>query len=485
MTSLSQEGRPVATLPALEYIFHPRSIAVIGASEQPDNRGRDWLQACLDMGFRGSLYPVNPNATQVLGLKAYPTVRDIPGPVDHVIFCVPSRLVTRILEDCVAKGVKVAHFFTSGFREVSQEGKDLEQEVLRIARRGGIRIIGPNCMGIYAPGSGIAWRPTLPREAGEVGFFSQSGGNAQELGNLAAARGFRFSKVVSYGNAIDINEADLLEYFLLDPESRVIAGYIEGVRDGPRFQRLLKDSQDRKPILLLKGGETEAGTRAMASHTGSLAGSWQVWQGLCRQHRLVQARDLDEMADLILTFLHFKLPRGRRAVVLGMGGGASVQAADDCQRAGLGVPHLSPEAQRELRGIFPEAGTSIKNPIDSNMAVSLDEMRRAARIAAGSPNIDFSIVNMGLDTQIIQEVLQHTGGRASFEDFAWAHIEGSLEPSKPVAAVFRTVGFPQTLEAIGRLQGQCQKAGIPIYPTIARAASAISKFISYHEDKGP
>ena len=250
--------------------------------------------------FEGRLYPVNPKVDEILGLKAYPNVRDIPGPVDHVICSIPAPLVPQLIEDCVAKGVKVVHMFTAGFSETGEEeGVRLEAKILQIAKRGGIRLIGPNCMGIYCPSSHISFDEAFPKESGVVGFFSQSGANASELAHMGALRGIHFSKVVSYGNALDLNEVELLEYFIQDPETEIIAAYIEGVKDGQRFVRLLREAAQVKPTIVLKGGRTQSGTGAVASHTGSLAGEDEVFDALCRQMGAIRVYSLEELADVI------------------------------------------------------------------------------------------------------------------------------------------------------------------------------------------
>ena len=209
----------------LDHILHPRSIAVVGASSDPNNPiGQLWLRCAIDFGFGGELYPVNPKASDIMGLKCYPSIRDIPGPVDYAISLIPRHLVPQLLEDCGAKGVRTVHLFTAGFSETcEEEGIRLEEEVIRIAQNSGVRIIGPNCMGIYCPESGLSFNPNFSKEGGGVGYISQSGGNARKLTESGGIRGLRFSKVISYGNASDLNEADFIEYLAHDPQTKVIA----------------------------------------------------------------------------------------------------------------------------------------------------------------------------------------------------------------------------------------------------------------------
>ena len=272
-------------LSELRPIFYPRTLAVVGVSRDEAKFGSLFLRALLDFGFKGRIYPVHPEGGEILGLKAYPSVRDIPEPVDLAAIMVPAPHVPAVLEDCLAKGVPGAEVFTSGFSETGDErAAALERELARIARRG-IRIVGPNCFGIYCPGGGLTLLPggNFQRESGPVGFITQSGGHAVEFAREGRGRGIRFSKVISYGNGCDLNESDLLEYMAQDDETRIIAMYLEGPRDGRRFARLVKELAPRKPVVIWKAGLTRTGGRAVRSHTASLAGEEAVWEAFFRQ----------------------------------------------------------------------------------------------------------------------------------------------------------------------------------------------------------
>jgi acetyltransferase len=234
----------------LERIFHPRSIAVVGASENPMSPGNWFIQHLLDYGFRGQIYPITASQSEVFGIKAYPSLKDVPKEVDYIICCVPAVAVIDLLNDCPQKGVKGIHLYTGRFSETGlDEPAKLEQEILQRAKEVGVRMIGPNCMGMYHPKEGISFVYDLPKEGGSVGMFLQSGGASGEFIRNSALRGIRFSKVVSYGNALDLNECDYLEYFLQDSETKIIAAYIEGVKDGRRFFSLLKEGARSKPIV--------------------------------------------------------------------------------------------------------------------------------------------------------------------------------------------------------------------------------------------
>jgi acyl-CoA synthetase (NDP forming) len=313
-------------------------VAVVGASTNPDSPGHDYVRSLLDFGYGGAIYPVNPRATELLGLKAYPSLGDVPGDVDYVICCIPSEGVLGVVDECRAKGARVLQLFTGRFSETGRsEGVRLERELMRRIRAAGLRVIGPNCMGVYYPAGGLSFRPDLPKEPGGVAFLSQSGNNAVELILHAAVRGLRFGKVVSYGNAADLDVPDFLSFLAGDPETEVIAAYLEGVHDGRRFLAALRSAADAKPVVILKAGRTAAGARSAVSHTAALAGSHAVWWGALRQAGALQVDTLEEAIDMLAAFSFLRRPRrlgGRRVGVVGGGGGRSVQSADACAEAG-------------------------------------------------------------------------------------------------------------------------------------------------------
>ncbi|UCD85254.1 MAG: CoA-binding protein, partial [Deltaproteobacteria bacterium] len=317
----------------LEHAFHPRSVAVVGASDLPFSAGYFYLRHLLDYGYRGQIYPVNPNQRQASGLKTYPRLSDVPGTVDYVICCLPASKVLDLLTQCPQKEVKVVHFFTGRLSETGYEGAaELEEKILREARKLGIRLIGPNCMGIYCPKEGLSFGYDFPAEPGSVGVVFQSGGAATEFVRYASLRGVRFSKVISYGNALDLTETDFLQYLSKDPETEVIVSYIEGVKDGKRFLSALREAASAKPVIVLKAGRGVAGTRAVASHTASLAGSLRIWEGVMNQAGAVQANTLEEGIDLAVSFCFLPPFSGRRVGIVGGGGGKSVLSADEWEK---------------------------------------------------------------------------------------------------------------------------------------------------------
>ncbi|KKL54964.1 hypothetical protein LCGC14_2260160 [marine sediment metagenome] len=307
----------------IEAIFHPRSIAVVGASANPNAPGYDYVSSLQKFGFPGDLYPVNPRAEEILGLPAFPSLRDVPGQVDYVISCIPATAVLELVDDCAAKGARALQLFTARFSETGrEEDAELERRLSQRAREAGVRIIGPNCMGLLYPRQGISFRADMPRQPGNVGFLSQSGNLLFELTYLAGPRGLRFSKAVSYGNGLDLNEADFLDYFAQDAESAVVGAYVEGVRDGRRFLAALKRAAARKPVVVLKGGRTAAGGRAAASHTAALAGRHAVWTAAVTQAGAISVDTVEELIDMLIAFAYMRparaLPAGKKSQRLGM-----------------------------------------------------------------------------------------------------------------------------------------------------------------------
>jgi len=465
----------------IESIFYPRSIAIIGASSSPASMARRlFLQPLLKYGYQGNIYPVNPKEYEIAGFKAYANIRDIPEPVDYVICSIPAPLTPQIIQDCVEARVKTVALFTAGFSETGEEdGLRLEKEIVEIAHRGGVSIIGPNCLGIYSPKLGVAFNTSSPKESGPVGFLSQSGGNARELILMGIARGICFSKIVSYGNASDLNESDFLEYFAHDADTEIIAAYIEGIKQPQRFLKALREATGRKPVIILKGGNTEAGIGAVASHTGMLAGSKEIWDALCRQEGIIQTYDLEEIADIILAFLYLKPPRGRRIGIIGVGGGFGVQAADDCENAGLIVPPFPKEIRQELGEFTPLAGSGLRNPVDSLSNVYWDP-------ALFSVTVDIVANYDGVDLLfVLLSSLYATvdGGVQLLMDQIEASIEVGKRIDKPMVVILPRANTIEAEKINYQVQEKYLKAGFATYPSSGRAAQAISRFISHHENR--
>ncbi len=464
----------------IEFIFHPKSIAIVGASPQPFSATHIYFfHPLMQFGYEGKLYPVNPKASEVLGLKAYPSILDIPEPVDHVICAIPAPLTPQLMRDCVAARIKSVTIFTAGFSETGEEeGARLEKEILGIARQGGVRIIGPNCLGLHCPKAGVSLDNNIPRISGRVGFISQSGGNARELVVAAAERQIYFSKGVSFGNAIDLNESDFLEHLIYDRDTEIIAAYIEGIKQPQRFFKALRTATRKKPVIILKGGTTRAGTGAVASHTGALAGSKEVWDTLCRQSGVVQVYHFEELLDTLMAFTHMRPPRGRRVGIIGMGGGASVLSADECENAGLSVPVFPPEVRQELLKFTPAVGVGLRNPIDSSTGVYIDAtlVARTVKVVADWDGIDLLFV-------VLPAILAVKIGGQLLRNHIGVIAETAKNINKPIVIILRTGGFSESERVAREVQGDCIKAGFPAFLSIDSAARAVVCLISYHESR--
>lgn len=481
---MTVEARPGA--PALDYIFHPRSVAVVGVTKQRPGFagiGTTFLIAMKEMG-RENLYAVNPKYDEMEGMTCYPSILDIPGPVDHVISSVPARAVPALVDDCIAKGVRTLHFFTAGFSETGEEEMaGLEADVVARAVAAGIRVIGPNCMGFYVPQERLTFTHGTPSEPGPVGAISQSGGNAIDLVMTAAARGVRFSKVVSYGNGADLREAELLDYLADDPQTEIIAAYIEGVRDGRAFFSTLRKAAAAKPTIILKGGRTEAGGRATMSHTASLAGSAQVFAAACRQANAILVKSVDEMADLVVAFRFMGAPTGPGLAVVGGGGGFSVFAADEIAEAGLDCPELPQHTQDQLREFTPVAGTSVRNPVDTISVFEPAKLENTLRILGEAANIDVVLFHTTLGWGNARRLMAGLNADPGlYMDLAVQHMARARDASgTPIVVILRQPLDVEGTERAVAFQEKCWRAGFPVFPTIPRAANAIAKVLRWAE----
>jgi acyl-CoA synthetase (NDP forming) len=462
----------------LDRMFHPDSIAIVGASTTFPEAG--WIGQLKGAGYKGKIFPINPKATEIMGLKTYPSVRDVPEPVEYAIFNIPARLTPQAMEDCAARGVKFVHVYSAGFSEIgTPEAKQLEVQLTEIAKRAGIRMLGPNCMGIYCPESGLTFNADFSKEKGHVAFVSQSGAESMRLVFLAQDVNISFSKVISYGNAVDLDAPDFLEYLADDDNTKVIACYIEGIHNGPRFLAAIKRCLLKKPVIVLKAGLTESGAGAAASHTASLAGSKSIWEAFFRQTGVVPAFTMDEVADIVQGFLRMKVPRGRGVAVVGRGGGIGVIAADICERAGLKVPPFAQSTRQKLTSVIPEAGAGVRNPVETTrgMGGAADFYQRGLSIVDEDPETDIILVHMAIDVYG-----GHTPNLASSTEAAAISLCEKVESiKKPIAVALFSGGHPDTILAIVTARDKLTKAGIPVYSGVESASRAINKIVNYYE----
>lgn len=465
--------------PELDFVFHPRSIAIAGVSakESAVFGGGGFVSSLQEIGFRGPIYLIHPTAPAIRGIKCYPTMRDIPDDVDYVISSVNARFVPQLLEDCIAKGVRVLHLFTAGFTETGDaERAKMEQAVVARAREAGIRLIGPNCMGLYVPEARLAMMNGQTPEEGPVGMVSQSGMNAGEFIRYAIPRGIRCSKVISFGNGADLKAADFFDYLADDPKTEIIVAYLEGIQDGPRLAQAIRKAGARKPVAILKSGRTEAGSRAANSHTASLAGSLQIFDALCKQAGALRVESMEELVDMAVTFRFVKRLSGPNVVVVGGGGGASVLAADDLAAAGLNLPPLLPETQAELAKITHEAGTSIRNPIDTTSLWEEKGFEATLLPCATAPNIDVLLYHTSFGSG---PGARQVGLRDRMRRQAETLARIQEQSGKPVVVCIRPSVTAEAFEQSEEFQDLCWRAGLATYPSIARAGVALGKLLEW------
>ena len=464
----------------LAALFAPRSIAVVGASANERSQGYEFVKGLVDIGFPGPIYPVNSNLSELLGLKAYARLEEIPEPVDYIISAVPASAALEVVEGAKAKGTKLIHFFTARFSETGREDATaLERELRRRTSEAGIRVIGPNCMGLYYPKGRITFDPSFLFDPGNVGFLTQSGSHAYRVLSRGLGRGLRFSKVISYGNGLDLNEADFLDHFAQDPETDVIAAYIEGVRDGRRFFEALRHAAVRKPVVVLKGGRTAAGRAAAASHTAALASERAVWQAAVRQAGALEVGSLNDLIDMLVAFRSAGPARGPRAAVLGGAGGETVEAADLCQEAGLEVVPLTQELRERLRDKLPHNWDWVGNPLDSSILTwGRFEAGDILQMMAASPAYDLVIANVrGLEWIVAPE---DDGGKI-FRDAIDLLKRLGKESGKATMLVMATPESPEGWRRKPLLDARRElvAAGVAIYSDLERAARTMGRYVRY------
>jgi acyl-CoA synthetase (NDP forming) len=441
---------------AIDQIFHPRSIAIIGASDKQNSFGRMFLETFIETGFE-KIYPVNPRAEEILERLSYPSVKYIPDEVDLALILTPAETVPNVMKECVEKGVKGAIVLTAGFGEKDAEGKELEQAIVQIAHSGNTRIIGPNCIGIYYPAYKLAHFPGLPLESGSVAMISHSGSLSFFVPRIASKKGIKFSKVISCGNECDLNAADFLEYFGQDEETQIIVAYLEGMKEGKRFYQLAREISPYKPIIIWKGGLTEFGARAAASHTGALAGSNLIWQALLSQTGVISVESFEELLDCLTAFYYLPLPNGKRVAIIVGQGGPGVASVDTCIEMGLEPAQLSLPTRKALAEIVTRAGTSLANPIDMGMGSMFtpEAYQQAIGLLARDENVDLLLVIRGYSPYLITSVFEET---------------------------LATVKKPSALVFLGAFEGEIFSArGIPIYSDPRRAIVALAKLAQYSE----
>ncbi len=348
----------------LDYFFNPSSVAVVGASQTPGKIGYDILNNILQHGYRGAVYPINPKAKEILGCKAYPNLVSVPSDIDLAVIALPAAAVLTVMEQCGRKKVDSVVIISAGFKEVGPHGARLEEELAGLARDLGIRVVGPNCLGLIDTKSSLnaSFAAGMPLD-GHIGFFSQSGALCVAILDWALGENVGFSRFVSLGNKMDISETEMMLSMGQDENTRVILGYLESIEEGPPFMKAARQVAQEKPIIVIKSGTTAAGAKAASSHTGALAGSEHAYNAAFKQSGIIRAESMQALFSYAMAFASQPLPRGARLAIITNSGGPGILAADACDRSSLHLSPIRKETADRLREFLPPTA-SVYNPID-------------------------------------------------------------------------------------------------------------------------
>ncbi|MGQ9721361.1 MAG: acetate--CoA ligase family protein [Candidatus Jordarchaeum sp.] len=485
----------------LSPIFEPKSVALIGASNNPLKWGWVILSNILSHGYIGSVYPINPKEDNILGLKTYKTIFEISEEIDLAIVVRPAESVPQHIEECVEKEVKSAIVLAGGFRETGKEGEVLEKEVVEIAHKGKLLIVGPNTMGVYsAPASLLAIMSPISVVKGEVSLISMSGNIGVNLLSMGSTENVGFNKFVSIGNQADITLEEYLKFFGDDPETKIILIYIEGLRQGKKFMEVAEKITEKKPVIVLKAGRSTAGAKAARSHSGALAGSNMIYDAVFKQSGVIKVSTINGMLELAKAFIHLPLPKGKRVGIVSWGGGYGVVAADACEEAGLDIPNIQEKTIQELDNILPPYWNR-GNPVDlvgtldrSIQPKSLETIVKDENIDAiiasgfliGGSGIKFAspdtlkkgvtITERGVtidEKGISMEVLAQKWMRSSDEQNMNKINELVEKYQKPIIAV--------TLTSDTKAIPKAWEKNTVVYPTLEVAAEVLAKMYEYKQ----
>jgi len=458
--------------------FNPKSIAIVGASHNPQKPGFGWLKGLIDAGFDGELYPINPRGGEILGLQVFTDVRSVPDGVDYVIVTVPREIVPSILDQCAEKRAKFVHLYTAGYREADDAtGSQFEYELKQKARSSEFRLIGPNCIGCYCPRNKLPYSSGLIGPSGRVGFISQSGGVGASLIEYSQVHGLGFSKGVSFGNGIDLDAADFLEFMGVDPDTEIIGLYIEGSKDGRRLLSVIHDVSRRKPVVIWKGGRSEAGALTAMSHTGSMVSNYSVWSAGLKQAGAIEVFSLDELADALLGFQCIPRCQGTSIAMITIGRHIVKNNQDIISdityvsEKALDVPHLSQQTVKHVRELLGCATDIVSNPIDGTLAGYGDHIFNdlVSTVLADS-NIDIVLVqeDFGFIPDAIDWVkLKHLNE---------VLCQVRQRQDKPIVVVIPGDSMDRRR---CELEQMLVDSSIPVYGSISRVAGVIANIYHY------
>jgi len=447
----------------LNYFFKAKSVAVIGASSKPGKIGYEIFRNLSQYEFKGKTYPVNPNASEILKVKCYPSVLSIPDEIDLAVIALPSKNVPKVIEECGRKGVKACVIVSGGFKELGEDYKKIEEETVKNAKKYGIRIIGPNCIGIFDSETKIdtffqSHERMIRPPPGPVSFLTQSGTFGCTMLEWAAESGLGISKFVSYGNRCDVDEADLVLYLGEDPNTRVIAIYVEGFGDGRRFLEAARKVIPKKPIVVLKSGRTELGSKAAMSHTGWLAGSYPICKAALKQFGIIVARNFEELFDMTKALAMQPPAKGKKIAMVTNGAGPCVMAADECAERKIELATYSEETIKKLKKTLPSYCT-VDNPVDLTGSATSNEYKASIEALLKDPNVNLLMVFFVFqDTPLDENIINIVPEMQKYE--------------KPIICC--ASGGPYTRKQSKILE----EKGVPVYPIPERAVAAAYALIA-------
>jgi len=451
-----------ASRASLRHLFHPSSVAVVGASRKEGKIGHAILKNMIDSGYKGPIYPVNPKEEEILGLKCYPSVAAIPAPVELAAIAVPAKFVADVARECGEKGVPALVVVTAAFREVGREGLALEKELVSVCRQYGMEMVGPNCLGImdtHTP-MNASFSAGFPRK-GSIAFLSQSGALCAAILDWSLKKGIGFSKFVSLGNKALLSELDFIRDAAEDDYSHVILGYIEDVRDGEAFVEEVSRATRKTPVVIIKSGTSQAGAKAASSHTGALAGSNRAYDIALKRAGVIRAATMEELFDYATAFATQPIPKGRRVGIVTNSGGPGIIATDQVEAQGLRMAQFHKETLENLRGVLPPAA-NIYNPVDVLGDATPEQYRQSFRLVLADPGVDGVVC-----------LLTRPAGIDPAEVARGVIEERKNHPHKPVVAAF--LGGQNVAEA----NEVFERAGIPTYEFPERAVMALSGLADY------
>jgi acetyl-CoA synthetase (ADP-forming) len=469
-SSSSRTSHSISEFDVIYKFFSPTSVAVIGASDSPTRFGYNVMKNLIDAEFKGDIFPVSLRENVTFGRTVYKSVLEVPSAVDLAIIIIPATAVPNAVDECGKKGIKAVSVLSGGFSEVGDQGTALENDIVKIAGKHGIRIVGPNCVGTMNTHKDLNASFIMYAARGYMGLITQSGALGASCSYVSKREMLGFSKFVNLGNACDVSVPEMIRFYAHDPETSVIGIYLEGVKDGRKFLDAISETALVKPIVVVKAGRTTEGAKAAASHTGSLAGADNIYKALFKQKGVIRVNSLFEMIDVAKAFTKQPLPKGKRVGIITNAGGAGVLSTDACADYGLTVPSLTQETVDNLKEFLPSVAI-LNNPVDIIASANKECYRRTTEIVSSDSNVDAVIVNCVVPTFLGMKPSEHAEGTVE------AYQNRIKDSGKPTVCCWMAGELADPGRKI------LENAGVPTYTSPEKAALAISSLASYYEFK--